>query len=330
MASRTDAQSEHRDAHGAKGPTGLVLALPVLVVVAAVALRGYLPGAQRVPRQPATDNPFALFVVIGLLVAAVAVVGVAVVVRARHPTAGRAAAASRPDWRRDDVGRPTWRVALIAFGVVLAALLAATLLSGIGGRAGLSPPAAVPPDNPESSTTTPDPDRLDPGSPEAPRTDSDLIGYFYAATGLFLTVLVAGSIVGMRRTPNPSSSVSAPNADARPTEPDGSESLARAAQVGLAEVENPDREPRRAIIACYAAMERELANVPEAAPQDFDTATEVLARAVDHHALGPDSAARLVDLFDEARFSPHVMNEGHRELAVQALQRVLAEMRGRT
>ena len=77
------------------------------------------------------------------------------------------------------------------------------------------------------------------------------------------------------------------------------------------------REPREAIIACYAAMERELANVPGAVPQDFDTPTEVLARAVEHHALHADNAVQLVNLFDEARFSPHVMNEGHRDVAVR-------------
>jgi Domain of unknown function (DUF4129) len=311
MATRTDA-----------------LALPVLVVVAAVAMRGYLPGAQRAPREPAADNPFALFVAIGLLVAAVAIVVMAVVVRARHRTAGRAAAASRLDWRRDSVGWPTWRVALIVFGFVVAALLAAMLVSWLGGRVGLSPPDFVPPDNPESTTATPGSDQVPPASPEAPRTDSNLIGYFYVATGFFLIVLVAGSMVAMRRPPPPAGSET--DADSRPATPDRSETLARAAEVGLAEVENLGREPRRAIIACYAAMERELAHVPDAVPQDFDTATEVLARAVDHHALRPDSATHLVDLFDEARFSPHVMNEGHRELAVQVLQRVLVELQGRT
>ena len=97
--------------------------------------------------------------------------------------------------------------------------------------------------------------------------------------------------------------------------------------MGLAEVEDLSREPRRAIIACYAAMEGELSRVPDAMPQDFDTASEVLARAVAHHALGPDSATQLVDLFDEARFSPHVMTEAHRDAAVRVLQRVLAELR---
>jgi hypothetical protein len=107
-----------------------------------------------------------------------------------------------------------------------------------------------------------------------------------------------------------------------------SDSLVRAAEVGLAEMTDRSREPREAIIACYAAMERELANVPGAAPQDCDTPTEVLARAVDHHALHADNAIQLVNLFVEARFSPHVMNEGHREEAVRILQLVLDELAG--
>ncbi|WP_131823719.1 DUF4129 domain-containing protein, partial [Mycobacterium talmoniae] len=106
----------------------------------------------------------------------------------------------------------------------------------------------------------------------------------------------------------------------------GAESLARAAQAGLAEIGDLARGPREAIIACYATMERELARVPDAVPQDCDTPSEVLARAVDHHALHADNAARLVSLFTEARFSPHVMNEGHREAAVRVLRLVLAEL----
>ena len=74
-------------------------------------------------------------------------------------------------------------------------------------------------------------------------------------------------------------------------------------------------------------MERELTHVPGAAPLDCDTPSEVLARAVDRHALHAASATQLVELFEEARFSPHVMNEGHRDTAVEALRLVLAELR---
>ena len=112
-----------------------------------------------------------------------------------------------------------------------------------------------------------------------------------------------------------------------PTPTPRSESLVRAAEVGLAEIGDLNREPREAIIACYAAMERELANVPGAAPQDFDTPTEVLVRAIERKALHADNATHLVNLFEEARFSPHVMNEGHRDVAVDALRLVLADLR---
>ena len=60
---------------------------------------------------------------------------------------------------------------------------------------------------------------------------------------------------------------------------------------------------------------------------EFDTPTEVLARAVESHALQADNAVQLVNLFEEARFSPHVMNEGHRALAVDVLGLELTELR---
>jgi Domain of unknown function (DUF4129) len=109
--------------------------------------------------------------------------------------------------------------------------------------------------------------------------------------------------------------------------PEAPHSLAVAAERGLAEMGDLSREPREAIIACYAAMEDAFANSPDAVPQDSDTPSEVLARAVDHDAIHAGTANELVDLFAEARFSPHVMNESHREVAVRALQMVLAELK---
>jgi hypothetical protein len=315
MASRTD------------GSTGRALALAGLLFLAAVTLRGYLPGVERVARETPTDNPVALVVVVVLLLASVGVVAVAVVVRARNRNAAPGGTASRPDWLRRDVGRPSWRATLIAFAVVLAWMLVAMLLSGLGGGGAMEAPGFVPGQRPESPPSAPSP-TVAPPTAQAPQADSTLISYFYAATVVFLMVLVIGTIVTSRRSHR--SQVAGPEFHQRAQSPEvGSEALVRAAEVGLAEVEDLSREPRKAIIACYAAMERELARVPGAAPQDFDTASEVLARAVDQHALGPNSATQLVDLFEEARFSPHVMNEGHRETAVAVLQQVLVELPSR-
>jgi hypothetical protein len=98
----------------------------------------------------------------------------------------------------------------------------------------------------------------------------------------------------------------------------------------LTRIADRSREPREAIIACYAVMERHLADDPDVAPREFDTATEVLARAVEHHALPADNAARLVELFAEARFSRHLMTERHRADAVAMLRLVLDELRAPT
>jgi hypothetical protein len=145
---------------------------------------------------------------------------------------------------------------------------------------------------------------------------------------ILMALIVVGTALASRRQrrgakPNPIHT----DVIEGPAAPGATESLARAAELGLAEIGDLSREPREAIIACYAAMERELTRVPGAVPQDCDTPTEVLARAVDRHALHADSATQLVELFEEARFSPHVMNEGHRDVAVGALRLVLTELR---
>lgn len=311
------------------GSAGRALALATLLVLAAVSLRGRLPGAERVLRTPSADNPAALVVVVVLLLGSVAIVTVAVVLRARNRTAGRSGAAGTPAWLRRDAGRLSWRAMVIAFGLLLVwlAIAIAMALSGLGGT--LNAPDINPG---ASSDSTPAP-----GVPgDRPNhvqqhDDSSLIGYFYAGTVVFLGVLVAGTLVTSRRARRNAPTSPEFGAEPEAAVPDtDSDALVRAAEVGLAAVEDLSREPRKAIIACYAAMERELARVPGAAPQEFDTASEVLARAVGQHALGPGSATALVELFDEARFSSHVMTEGHREAAVEALQQVLAELPSRT
>ena len=152
--------------------------------------------------------------------------------------------------------------------------------------------------------------------------------YLAMTTVAFIVLVAAASAVASRMQRRLARTYPVADATSGPANPvSGPESLARAAELGLAEIGDLSREPRAAIIACYAAMERGLANAPGAVPQDSDTPSEVLARAVEHHALRADNAAQLVELFTEARFSPHVMNEGHRETAVRVLRLVLEELR---
>ena len=179
------------------------------------------------------------------------------------------------------------------------------------------------------SSTVPTPNGNAPSRP-APRdggADRDVLRFLIVGTVALLAMIVAGAITSARQRrvgePRiaPSDTVVATAPTVTPP------ALARAAESGLAEIEDPNHEPRQAIIACYAAMERDLSRFPGAVPQDFDTPTEVLARAAEHHALNADCAVELVHLFEEARFSPHVMDESHRASALRVLRLVLAELR---
>jgi hypothetical protein len=308
--------------------TARAIAVIALLFIAAWALRGYLPGSEPVAdRQRPASSPAALVVDVALLSISVAVIGIAIIARLRNREGRRPGAGSLPEGR-GTVGRPTWRFALIALALAIGWLLLVMLLMRLGVRApGDQSPSGSPTiADPGSAPTTTNPVPRQPDSPDDP--GPNVVGYLVPPMLILMALIVVGTVIASRRQRRAATSWAAdgelPEA---PTQAGAAESLARAAEVGLAEIGNLTREPREAIIACYAAMERELTHVPGAVPQDCDTPSEVLARAVEHHALHADSATKLVELFEEARFSPHVMNEGHRDIAVDTLRLVLADLR---
>ncbi|OBA62432.1 hypothetical protein A5647_07595 [Mycobacterium sp. 1100029.7] len=309
---------------GIDKPTARVVALIALLIVVAATLRGYLPFRDHAAHREAGSARAAMLFVVIVLSAAVALMAVAVIARLRDPRAVAPKMGNLSEMLGTGVGRPSWRVLLIGFAVIIGWLLIAMLLSRLALPHGVGPAQSAPDAGaaPQQGAAPPPPHR-------PPQQDSgDMLGILLAATVPMLLILVTGTILMSRRkvraaAPHP---LADDDSEIRPPV-EHSESLARAAELGLAEMADRSREPREAIIACYAAMERELANVPGAAPQDFDTPTEVLARAVELHALHSDNAAQLVNLFEEARFSPHVMNQRHRDEAVRVLELVLAELR---
>jgi Domain of unknown function (DUF4129) len=304
---------------GSDKATGRLVALAALLLVAGVGLRGYLPGDAPAPRERSTDSPASLFAVVAVLSVSVAIVALAIITWLRDPRRGRATPHELPRRLGGAQGRPRWRFLLICLGAFLVWLLIVMLLMRLTGHphdVGQRPPSTG--SSPRGDGSAP---------PEPHDTGGGVLPYLAGTTLIMFVLLAVASVVAIRRRVQaaPRRAVS-DDVPATPA-PAGPESLALAAERGLAEIEDLSREPREAIIACYAAMERALADAPGAMPQDSDTPSEVLARAVEHHAIHPGSANELVDLFAEARFSVHVMNEGHRETAVRALQLVLAEVR---
>jgi hypothetical protein len=88
-------------------------------------------------------------------------------------------------------------------------------------------------------------------------------------------------------------------------------------------------EPRMAIINCYLAMERSLADAG-AIRVAAETPDELLARSLAAGLLHGDAPAELTSLFYEARFSTHPVPESARRRALSALDLILADLDGGT
>ena len=106
-------------------------------------------------------------------------------------------------------------------------------------------------------------------------------------------------------------------------EPDA-EPLVAALAAG-AQVLHEDPEPGAAIIGCYAAMERSLADAGSP-PRMADTPAEVLSRATASGLVRSAPAATLTGLFRQARYSSHPMTEADRAAAIDALAQVRADL----
>jgi hypothetical protein len=104
----------------------------------------------------------------------------------------------------------------------------------------------------------------------------------------------------------------------------GADELREAVESGraaLAEIS----DARAAIIACYVAMERSLADRGTSRAV-ADTPDELLARAVGAGTVRGPAAGRLTALFYEARFSNHPFAAGQRAAASAALDELAAEL----
>jgi Domain of unknown function (DUF4129) len=105
------------------------------------------------------------------------------------------------------------------------------------------------------------------------------------------------------------------------------EQLVEAVEEGLAELD-AITDPRHAVIAAYARMERALARVGlPRAPQE--TALEYLERLLGLLDAGGRSAQRLTELFQLAKFSDHVIDAEMKREAIHALAELRDDLRAR-
>ena len=86
-----------------------------------------------------------------------------------------------------------------------------------------------------------------------------------------------------------------------------------------------ERDPRRAVVAAYARMERALAahGLPR---EQSEAPAEYLERTLEELSASASSASRLTHLFEWARFSAHPVEPGMKAEAIQALEAVRDEL----
>jgi hypothetical protein len=89
-----------------------------------------------------------------------------------------------------------------------------------------------------------------------------------------------------------------------------------------------ERDPRRAVIRTYARMETTFAayGVPR---EQAEAPLEYLARVLDSLRLSAYSVRRLTQLFERAKFSPHEVDAGMKDEAIEALAGLRAELEHR-
>ncbi len=279
-----------------RGRTALLTTLGVLaaIVVVAIASRGPVAagegGTGRGPTQALVDVLFMLYL---LMIAAAAILLLYSLVLRRHLEAIGGADVKRR--------RPleTMLSMLVLFGI------GSLIARRIFGQNPITPPDV--------------PDQVGRGGPLVPTTSPDAVAYepgfawapALVTAGLILLALGAWWYAGRARK-RARGDLGAKSPLAR--------DLAAALNDSLDDL-RAEPDPRRAVIAAYARLERVLAahRLPR---RPAEAPLEYLGRMLDGLSVSPDAAARLTDLFERAKFSQHAVGTAMKDEAISALERV--------
>ncbi|MEU4315286.1 DUF4129 domain-containing protein [Nocardia sp. NPDC024068] len=309
---------------GSRALIARIVAVFALLFCAVVALRGNIPGVSENPDDGGAPAALTVALMPVLLTVSIVVL-LAGVIASQHrlPLAMPDLEEAAQTWRLGRLGLVA--LFILAVSGVLATIFFAIYFIGFQRTVEEVPP---PPASGQPA---------DPRTAVPPGTDEDQP--VLTGTGMILATAAAGTLVAVAVTGLAVVTVNTTRRE-RAAEPDDDEaaagerlaretdSLVKAAEMGLAAMNAPGQDPRTAIIACYVAMERGLIKASGVAPRASDTPMEVLARAFEHGALRDTSARELVALFEEARFSPHSMMAWQRMRAEQLLRVVLADLQG--
>jgi len=277
------------------GPVLTTLGVLVALALVSIASRGSTPAAEPRARRPGDTLIDVLFTLYLLLLVAGAILFIYLLALQRSQRSGRQA--------------PGRRLSLLVVGVfLLAGVAAAPLLRD------LKPPE--PAIEEHDIVAEPLPERRVATGPEGTKHEAE----FAWVPALLIVGLIVGGIFAAWW-----SSRRRRRAWARNGEPTLGEELADVLEESLNDL-RAERDPRRAVIAAYARLERVLAahGLPR---RPSDAPFEYLGRLLHDLSVSGEAVRRLTLLFERAKFSPHEVGQAMKEEAIAALQALQDELR---
>jgi hypothetical protein len=233
----------------------------------------------------------------------------------RRPGAAGVAAAARR-WA------PLLAVGALLGAAVLAAALSSTQVTNI--------PLPVPTSSLLPRSGSPRPGQSPgPSAAGSPAEAWQLPGWVTSlALGLCLLVVIAIVLavvwVLVRNTLSVRTGTLPVEEGAVPLQPRTRDVLA-AVDAGLADLSEADRDPRRAVIACWVRLEQ--AAAAAGTPRRLgDTSTDLVLRLLREHRVDRRVLDRFAEIYREARYATHVVDETMRGQARSALRQLRTEL----
>ncbi|GLW31421.1 DUF4129 domain-containing protein [Actinoplanes regularis] len=103
------------------------------------------------------------------------------------------------------------------------------------------------------------------------------------------------------------------------------EDLVAALDAGLEELSDTDRDPRRAVIACWVRLEQAAA-VAGTPRNPGDSPTDLVGRLLAEQQVDAAVLAALMEVYREARYATHTVDDRMRHQARYALERLRADL----
>ncbi len=108
-------------------------------------------------------------------------------------------------------------------------------------------------------------------------------------------------------------------------QPRTADELVAALDAGLEELSDADRDPRRAVIACWVRLEQ--AAAAAGTPRHpGDTPTDLVGRLLAEQQVDSRVLAALLEVYRQARYATRTVDDQMRRQAVDALQRLRADL----